>query len=149
LSLARFFVPEDASVSITAPPPKPFASDDDDRMLTATAVRAHYGDASAMWLDRMLKRPELGFPKPYYYGSRRMWKLGELRAFDRSRPREPSPSLLAASQTAIEKLRPGRPRKEPNPELRPLTLSPAEAAAAPPAAQPRTRRRRAPRAVPT
>jgi hypothetical protein len=105
-------------VSIAAPPQKPAVNDDDDRMLTATAVRAHYGGASAMWLDRILKRPELGFPKPYYYGSRRMWRLGELRAFDRSRPREPPQALLDASQVALEKRKPGRPRKQTNPKAR-------------------------------
>jgi hypothetical protein len=117
-------------------------------MLTAAQVRARYGDASAMWLERMDKRPELGFPKPYYYGSRRMWRLGELRAFDRSRPREPPQALLDASHAAVEKRKRGRPRKaqgelRQGAELRPLTPPPPEAPGAPPAAPPRARRRRA------
>jgi hypothetical protein len=110
-------------------------------MLTAAAVRQRYGGVSQMWLDRQLKRPELGFPKPYYYGSRRMWQLGELRAFDRSRPREAPQALLDASQVAREKRKRGRPRKA-QAELRPLTPPPPEAPGAPPAAPPRARRRR-------
>ena len=53
-------------------------------LVPAAQVRQRYGGVSTMWLERRLKNPESGFPKPIYIGRRRYWRLEELVAWERS-----------------------------------------------------------------
>jgi predicted DNA-binding transcriptional regulator AlpA len=64
--------------------------------LTAPDVRARYGNASDMWLDRRLK-DDSGFPTPVYFGRQRYWRLSELEAWERECARR-SPERRAEHQ---------------------------------------------------
>ena len=66
-----------------APPPvRP------DRYLPA---RGNWGDGArrltSMTLHRWTNDPNLGFPQPVYFGRFRYWKLADLEAWERWRPR--------------------------------------------------------------
>lgn len=54
--------------------------------LPVKAVRQRYGHCSEATLDRWLKNPDLGFPKPLYIGPMRWWRVDDLEAFERQRP---------------------------------------------------------------
>ena len=58
--------------------------------LTARQVRERYGNASAMWLYRHGRRPGSTFPKPLRVNGRRLYRLGDLRAWEASQAREPT-----------------------------------------------------------
>jgi hypothetical protein len=107
----------------------PTDSQDDESMLTASQVRARYGGTSAMWLGRKLNH-DPSFPRPYYAGSRRLWRLGELRVWDRALPRTPPAALVTAATKGVAAKKAAKAAAPPNPP---------EAA---PSAQPRMRRRR-------
>lgn len=57
--------------------------------VSAKAVAARYG-CSVMTLWRWLRRPEMGFPKPLYFGANRFWRMSDLLAWEATRPREKS-----------------------------------------------------------
>jgi predicted DNA-binding transcriptional regulator AlpA len=59
------------------------ADDGDDCFLTAVQVRQRYGDASDMWLWRLL-RDDSNFPRPIEIRKRRYWKLSDLIAWERA-----------------------------------------------------------------
>lgn len=51
------------------------------QFLTASQVRARYGDASRMWLFRRIARD--GFPQPITFGGRnRFFKLSEIEVWE-------------------------------------------------------------------
>jgi predicted DNA-binding transcriptional regulator AlpA len=55
-----------------------------DCFLTAAQARARYGQCSDMWLWRRL-HDDSGFPRPILINKRRLWRLSELVAWERSR----------------------------------------------------------------
>jgi len=62
----------------------------DIRYLPAPAVCARFG-ISFMSLHRWLAKPDMGFPKPYYFGRLRDFRLDELETWERDRVRRQSP----------------------------------------------------------
>src|SRR5215204_2084104 len=70
--------------------------------LTATQVRARYGNCSDMWLWRRL-RDGSGFPPPVLIAARRFWRLTSLIEWERERavpvPQGPQPSTAYPSLT--------------------------------------------------
>ena len=60
---------------------------DDELYLPASRVWARYG-ISSMTLHRWLNSPAMLFPRPHYLGRYRFFRLSELEAWERSRPRE-------------------------------------------------------------
>lgn len=52
-------------------------------LIGSNKVRARYGDRSHMWIERLLRREDSGFPKPVYVGRLRFWKIEELEAWER------------------------------------------------------------------
>jgi hypothetical protein len=96
--------PKDASVK-----PTTIINGDDEAMLTTSGVRQRYGGVSHMWIERQLKDPASNFPRPFFVAARRLWRLGELRAWEATLPRESPPELLEASQVAMAKRKRGRP----------------------------------------
>jgi hypothetical protein len=130
-------------------------SQDDETMLTASAVRQRYGNVSQMWLERQLKRSELGFPKPLYIGARRLWRLGALRAWEQTLPSDPPAALLSAATKGVEaKAEKAARRAQPQAAEAKVHVEvvsaaqEAQPAAARPPAQKRTRRPRPPRESP-
>jgi len=53
----------------------------DDEFLTARQLRKRYGNRSHMWVERRLK-DDPGFPRPYYFGRMRFFRLSELEAYE-------------------------------------------------------------------
>jgi predicted DNA-binding transcriptional regulator AlpA len=53
--------------------------------LTAAQVRGRYGNVSEMTLWRWLRDEKLNFPRPYRVNKRRLWKAGELTAWERTK----------------------------------------------------------------
>lgn len=51
------------------------------KLISANAVRILLGDVSDMTVWRWLQDPELAFPRPIYIGTRRYWKEAELAAW--------------------------------------------------------------------
>jgi hypothetical protein len=58
----------------------------EDSYLPATAVTERY-QISTMSLLRWLNDVDMDFPKPLYFGRFRYWRVAELVAWERSRPR--------------------------------------------------------------
>lgn len=50
-------------------------------LISAATVRAAFGGVTDMALWRWLRTPELGFPQPAYFGKRRYWSAGAIRAY--------------------------------------------------------------------
>ena len=57
-----------------------------DSFLPASAVWRRYG-VTSMSIHRWLADPDLGFPKPFYLGRFRFWRIAELEAWESTRPR--------------------------------------------------------------
>ncbi|TVQ52099.1 MAG: transcriptional regulator [Rhodobacteraceae bacterium] len=58
--------------------------------VSARAVRQRYGGEqpiSDMTLHRWLNNPAMNFPRPTYFGRFRFWRLDEIEAWERDRPR--------------------------------------------------------------
>ena len=53
-----------------------------DEFLTARQLRKRYGNRSHMWVARRLK-DDPDFPRPYYFGQLRFFKLSDLEAWER------------------------------------------------------------------
>ncbi|GJD51767.1 hypothetical protein OPKNFCMD_4525 [Methylobacterium crusticola] len=51
--------------------------------LTARQVRERYGNCSDMAIWRWLRNEDLSFPKPLTINGRRLWKEGDLEAFEK------------------------------------------------------------------
>ncbi len=49
-------------------------------------VRARY-NVTDMTIHRWLNDRDMGFPRPFYFGRFRYWRLAELEAWERSQPR--------------------------------------------------------------
>jgi predicted DNA-binding transcriptional regulator AlpA len=62
---------------------------DSGAFLPANAVWSRYG-VTAMTLHRWIADPDLGFPKPFYLGRFRFWRIAELEAWEANRPRASS-----------------------------------------------------------
>ena len=60
---------------------------DKDGYLPARQVWERYG-VTSMSLYRWVRDPAMGFPAPVYIGRFRYWRLADLDAWERSRPRE-------------------------------------------------------------
>jgi len=60
---------------------------DDAVYIPARATCARYHGISLMTLHRWLNDPKIGFPKPVYLGSQRFFRIDELEAWERNRPR--------------------------------------------------------------
>lgn len=58
----------------------------DEQFLPARHVWERYG-VTQMSLHRWVNDPALGFPAPIYFGRFRYWRLADLLAWERSRPR--------------------------------------------------------------
>lgn len=63
------------------------ASSGTDNYLPARVVWERYG-VSSITLHRWIKSPEMHFPKPFYLGRYRYWKIADLEAWERSAPRQ-------------------------------------------------------------
>jgi len=46
-------------------------------------LRDRYGGVSHMWIKRRMAA-DPGFPRPFYFGTRRFWSLAELEAWERA-----------------------------------------------------------------
>ena len=94
--------------------------------LTATQVRARYGNCSDMWLWRRL-RDGSGFPPPVLIAARRFWRLTSLIEWERERavpaPQGPHSAAEAIGLDGNAKRR-GSPRKQPGSKL-PVNAPPA------------------------
>jgi hypothetical protein len=78
-------------------PMRPHAPLPDDETFIKTAqLLQRLANASHMQPERLMER-DPSFPKPYYIGQRRYWRLGELRAWENSLSREPPPRRNAAA----------------------------------------------------
>ena len=62
-------------------------NDDGGIYLTAKQVCARYGGVTPMTLARWLNDPQMDFPRPRYFGRLRFFRLDELEAWERDRPR--------------------------------------------------------------
>jgi hypothetical protein len=62
-------------------PPEPDAAS---VYLTAPQTCERYGGRSHMWLSRILSRDET-FPRPYYFGRLRYFKIAELEQWERAK----------------------------------------------------------------
>ncbi len=60
---------------------------DVDEYLTASLVRKRYGGISDMTLYRWLNDEEMNFPRPYYFGRYRYFRLSELLQYECRLPR--------------------------------------------------------------
>jgi hypothetical protein len=58
--------------------------------LPSRGVKARYGNCTDMTIWRWQNDPAMNFPKPYYFGRLKMWRVDELDAFEASRRREPA-----------------------------------------------------------
>ena len=56
--------------------------------LPSRGVKRRYGNCSDMTIWRWQNDPAMNFPKPYYFGRLKYWRVDELEAFDGSRPQE-------------------------------------------------------------
>jgi predicted DNA-binding transcriptional regulator AlpA len=54
--------------------------------LPAASVWARYG-VTSMTIHRWLGNPTLEFPRPYYLGRFRFWRIAELEAWETRQPR--------------------------------------------------------------
>jgi predicted DNA-binding transcriptional regulator AlpA len=54
--------------------------------LPASAVWTRYG-VTSMTIHRWLADPDLNFPRPFYLGRFRFWRIAELVAWEASQPR--------------------------------------------------------------
>lgn len=63
--------------------------------LPASSVWARYG-VTSMTIHRWLADPNLGFPKPFYLGRFRFWRIGDLEAWEADRPRVSAKQTVAA-----------------------------------------------------
>jgi predicted DNA-binding transcriptional regulator AlpA len=57
-----------------------------DSFLPASSVWARYG-VTSMTIHRWLADTALGFPKPFYLGRFRFWRIAELEEWESHRPR--------------------------------------------------------------
>jgi predicted DNA-binding transcriptional regulator AlpA len=71
-----------------------------DSFLSAPAVRARY-NVTSMTIYRWIADPTLEFPRPYYLGRFRYWRIAELEAWEACRPRVSALKSLAASECLI------------------------------------------------
>jgi hypothetical protein len=61
--------------------PKP--NDGETVYLPGPKVRERYGRTD-MTIHRWLNDPEMGFPRPHYFGRFRYWRIDELEAWERA-----------------------------------------------------------------
>jgi predicted DNA-binding transcriptional regulator AlpA len=110
------------------------ADDSDDCFLTAVQVRQRYGNASDMWLWRLL-RDDSNFPRPIEIRKRRYWKLSDLIAWERAcartsrlpPPKSAKPATEGIGQPASKSKRlSGAPEPEAN-NSEPIKNEPAQA----------------------
>ena len=57
--------------------------------LTAANLRARYGRTD-MTIHRWLRDPEMNFPRPYYFGRYRHWRIDELEIWEEEQARKPN-----------------------------------------------------------
>jgi hypothetical protein len=69
----------------------------EDSFLPAMAVCGRY-QITSMSLHRWLADEDMAFPKPLYFGRFRYWRVSELVAWERSRPRTSHRFLPARSR---------------------------------------------------
>jgi predicted DNA-binding transcriptional regulator AlpA len=62
--------------------------------LPASGTWQRYG-VTSMTLHRWLADPELQFPRPFYLGRFRFWRIAELEAWEAKQPRVPKPFVPA------------------------------------------------------
>lgn len=51
--------------------------------ISASQLRARYGNVSHMWVERRLQN-DPAFPKPKYFGRLRFWSIAELEQYERN-----------------------------------------------------------------
>jgi predicted DNA-binding transcriptional regulator AlpA len=73
-----------------------------DSFLPASSVWARYR-VTSMTIHRWLANPDLGFPKPFYLGRFRFWRVAELEAWEATRPRVADKQVNAAPGRATER----------------------------------------------
>lgn len=57
--------------------------------LTAANLRARY-NRTDMTIHRWLRDAEMNFPRPYYFGRYRHWRIDELEAWEEEQARKPN-----------------------------------------------------------
>jgi predicted DNA-binding transcriptional regulator AlpA len=73
--------PDNARVQMNQITEKP-----NDKFLAASGVWSRY-DVTSMTLHRWLADAELDFPRPFYLGRFRFWRISELEAWEAKQPR--------------------------------------------------------------
>ena len=69
-------------------PSEPIETGDVNRLISASDVRAMFGNVSDMTIWRWLQNANLNFPKPIYVMRRRFWREAELIEWIANQPRE-------------------------------------------------------------
>jgi hypothetical protein len=72
-----------------------------DTILITKQKTARRESVSGRTIDRWVKDPELGFPKPFDINGRKYFRLDELEAWERSRAAAPSESVRAAARERV------------------------------------------------
>jgi hypothetical protein len=63
-------------------PAKPIAPAlDSDALMSIVQVTAHFGRKSKMFVERWLRREDLGFPRPAMIAGQRYWRRGDILQF--------------------------------------------------------------------
>ena len=62
--------------------------DIDGEFITARQTCQRYGGMTDMTLWRWINDPAMGFPRPYYFGRIRFWKMAELLDWEKIQPRD-------------------------------------------------------------
>lgn len=83
---------------------------ENDEWCPARAVRARYGNVSAMTIWRWLQNPAIDFPKPILISGRRYWSVLQLNTFDERRR-----ASIESQRRPESREPPGREREEPKP----------------------------------
>ena len=65
-----------------------------ENFLPASSVWNRYG-VTSMTIHRWLADPDLQFPRPFYLGRFRFWRIAELEAWEAKQPRVPKPFAQA------------------------------------------------------
>jgi len=66
-----------------------------DSFLPASSVWSRYG-VTSMTIHRWLADPDLNFPKPFYLGRFRFWRIAELESWEARQPRVSAKQTVAA-----------------------------------------------------
>jgi predicted DNA-binding transcriptional regulator AlpA len=71
-----------------------------ENFLPASSVWNRYG-VTSMTIHRWLPDPDLQFPRPFYLGRFRFWRIAELEAWEAKQPRVPKPFVQAKPKFSL------------------------------------------------